>query len=92
MNGCQLKRRTDASRDRSSVPTHKAGNTVRQETYCNFNLIDVLGVLEVNVALDAVAPSVHWQSCGVTSVKYDIEAPSCTYMPWCLRGMADLSF
>jgi len=68
---------------------HKAVKVAGKETYCNLNLADVLGVLEVNVALNAVAPSVHWQSCGVASIKYDVEAPSCTCVPWCPHGKGD---
>ena len=71
---------------------NKARKMAGDKTYCNFNLADVLGVLEVNMALDAVAPSVHWQSCGVAPVKYDIEAPTCTSMTWGLRGKADGMF
>ena len=70
----------------------KAREMTGRKTYCNINLADVLDVLEVNMALDAVASSVHWQSCGVASVKYDIEAPSCTNMTWGLRGKADGKF
>ena len=70
---------------------NKARKMTGKKTYCNINLADVF-VLEVNMALDEVAPSVHWQSCGVASVKYDIEAPSCTNMTWGLRGEADGSF
>ena len=68
---------------------YRAGKMTGEETYCDFDLADVLGVLEVNVALDAVTPSVHWQSCGVSSIKNDIEAPSCTCMSWYLWGNAD---
>ena len=71
---------------------HKAGKMVGKETYCDFNLADILGVLEVNISLDAVAASVHWESCGVASVKYDIEAPPCTCMPWYFWGKADDGF
>ena len=71
---------------------NKARKMAGKETYCNINLEDVPGVLEVNMALDAVAPSVYWQSCGVASVKYDIEAPPCTNMTWGLRGKADGMF
>ena len=72
------------------------GNKTRRmtgkKTYCNINLADVIGVLEVNMALDEVAPSVHWQSCGVASVKYDIETPFYTNMTWGLRGRPDGTF
>jgi len=71
------------------MPAGTGWKMAGKETYCNFNLADVLDVLKVYVALNAVAPSVHWQSCGVPPVKYDIEAPSCTSMPGCLRGNAD---
>ena len=63
-----------------------------KKTYCNINLADALGVLEVNMALDVVIPSVHWQSFGVASVKYDIEAPFYTNMTWGLRGKAGGTF
>ena len=70
----------------------KARKMAGKKTYCNINLADVIGVLEVNMALDAVAPSVLWQICGVACVKYDIEVSSCTNMTWGLRGKADGMF
>ena len=60
--------------------TLQTGKTGEEETYSNFDLVDVLDVFEVDVALDAVATSVHWEGCGVASVEYDIEAASCACM------------
>ena len=51
-------------------------------THCDFNLADILGVPEIDVALDAVATSVHGWACSVASVEYDIDASACAYVPW----------